>query len=348
MVFDSCATSFMTPFKDHFSSLELTDDGEFYTTANGQTQVKGTGTVQIKSFNGREWLDLVLRDVLYIPTLPSALFSEPAADLTTIINRQTGFLELKNNNTVLFTGVCNSKSSEPFKMNLKVVRPNSKSMIILPIKIIHQNLGHCPVDIINKTIDNDLVSGVKISSKENFDSSKCSDCLEFKMRKSSNKRQLIKTKVPGEIIHVDTYSSKIKTYKNLNCAFVFADEATRLINIQFVKNKSQTLTAFNRFLAFQRKILGVYPVEFHSDNGREFIKTDLIDLLDKLQISQSFSTPYVKQENGLVESTIRHLINTTNTIQKDFPKNFWNELFLTSAYLINLRYKKFITLFPLL
>ena len=66
----------------------------------------------------------------------------------------------------------------------------------------------------------------------------CEICLESKMRKGSNKGELIVTNEPGQIIHVDSYTPKIKTMNNLNTAFVFGDEGSRLLHVKiFIKNR---------------------------------------------------------------------------------------------------------------
>lgn len=71
-------------------------------------------------------------------------------------------------------------------------------------------------------------------------------------------------------------------------------------------------------------------------------------MLQSHLISQSFSTPYVKQQNGLAESTIRHLTNTTRSLllSSDLPRTLWGEAMQTAAHLINIRFKKSIETSP--
>lgn len=194
-----------------------------------------------------------------------------------------------------------------------------------------------------KTLDNELVSNVAVrSSDPNID--KCEVCSESKTERKSNTPHLIKTNVPGHTIHCDSYTSGINTITGLNTAYIFIDEGSRLLNVQLVKNKSkeETEKAFNRFLAFQKEALGNLPIRFHSGRGKEFDNSVVSRLLESLQIRHSFSCADLKQENGLVERMIKHLIYTVNSIlnSSGLPISLWNELFQASAHLVNIRYYK--------
>jgi hypothetical protein len=75
--FDSGAHSMMTPFKEQFYDLKLIDNGQIYYTGNGPVSSQGIGTLRIRSFDGDNYIDMGIKDVQYIPSLPCALFSEP-------------------------------------------------------------------------------------------------------------------------------------------------------------------------------------------------------------------------------------------------------------------------------
>ena len=345
-IFDSGASNMMSPFKTDFINLKEVENGPSVCTANGPTKVEAIGDIRVTSFNSDKHLNMILRDVWYVPTLPARLFSEPVcrqAGLDTITSHRTGTVKVYNaSNQIIFTGSCKPGVSEPFTMNLEVTKSQSEnySCIAIPETVMHFRMGHCPPFIIHKTIDNDLVSEVKVC--KDSESCVCEFCIQSKMRKRSNKGSLIKTNIPGHTVHVDSYTPNLKSYKQLKTAFVFADEATGLINVQLTKGKEDYLKAFNQYLTFQRESLGTCPVKFHSDNGKELDNSKLKDLLNSRNIGHSFSTPYVKEENGLVESSIRHLVNTATSIllSSKLPKFLWNRLMVAAAQLINYRYRE--------
>lgn len=344
--FDSDCAYHMSPNLDHFETIDY-DKEESFMTGNGITRSKGIGSIKINSFTGKTWIQLYLHNVRYVPSLPNNLFSEPEAQPQIASDPKTGKLELIYNNQVLFTGHRDPKKKNvPYVMNIRVIK-NLKPCNLVKINadLLHKRMAHCPMATIKKTIGNELVSNVSITGCED---NECEDCLEFKMKKKPNSSNLIKTKDVGSVIHCDSFSPKINTLNGLNTAMVFVDEASRYINVQLVRNKSESITAFNRYLAFQKEILKFYPNRMHSDNGTEYVNNKVDKLLDSLQIGHSFSVPYVKQENGLAEATIKHLSFTANAIMNsaNLPRALWNEIFQAAAYLINIRYKNVIDSSP--
>lgn len=343
--FDTDCAFHMTNDLEHFDGIEL-KDGDCFITGNGLTQSKGVGRIKIKSFNGINWIDLYLNDVHYVPTIPNPLFSEPACKPVMQSDPDLGELKLLFNGHVLFTGNRNPAiNNVPYVMNIKVIANSKCNLIKVNSQLLHKRMGHCPLPIIKKTIESNLVKEVAITEAP---SDTCEDCLEFKMVRKPNNHQLIKTNEVGSVIHCDSYSPRIKTINGLNTAIVFVDEATRYINVQLIKDKSKASSAFNKYLAFQKEKIKKLPNRFHSDCGKELKNAKVTELLDQLQIRQSFSVPYVKQENGLAESTIKHLLFTTNSILNaaKLPKSLWNEVFQAAAYLINIRFKNSINSSP--
>ena len=102
------------------------------------------------------------------------------------------------------------------------------------------------------------------------------------------------------------------------------------------------LSAFKSYLAFQKEALSTLPDRFQSDNGVEMTNSGLQSALRDIFTNQSYSTPYVKAQNGLVEAKIKNLVNTTTSIllTSKLPVYLWNILLETAAYLINLRYRE--------
>ena len=140
---------------------------------------------------------------------------------------------------------------------------------------------------------------------------------------------------------MDIYTPNVPTLGALSTAFIFVDEASRNINVQLVHNKKCSVFPLDKFLAFQREVLGTRPHRFHSDNGTEFTKNEFKARLASLEINQSFSDPEVKQQNGLVKRTVQHLINTVNAILRSsgLPISLWNEVMQSDSHLINIRFK---------
>lgn len=348
-LFDSGCADMMTPNEDDFQEIAMRD-GETYITANGPCQSKGVGTLLIESFNGQQWIKMKLRDVQFMPTLEQPLFSEPAAKLKIISDPEKGELQLLYQNQVLFTGSRDPRANKAsFVMNMRVIKKPKNLGVMVSERCLHYRIAHCPIEVLEKTIEKELVTGVSMKKCEEG-CGKCEACLAGKIRRRSNTGDLITTGQPGLVVHVDSYTPKIQALDGRNTAIVFVDEGARLIRIELIKDKSHqnVKLAFDRFLAFQRKVLRTRPLKFHSDNGTEFRNAGMEEYLSSMQITASFSCAYVKQENGLAERTIGYLSTATAStmIAANLPRCLWNEVFEACSHLINIRYKKCIDSSP--
>ena len=351
-LFDSACSNVMSPFADDFRDLKHTPNGRSVKTANGPTQVLATGDIQITSFNGEQHIPMSFKEAYYVPSLPARLFSEPLArkaGLSVSTVPATGELQLRNRkNQVIFTGSATPYSDEIFRMNICVVKSDAVSCVTFSEAHLHGAWGHCPPRVIHDTIDNDLVSEISVNQCDH--SCKCEVCIQATTQCKPHKGNLIKCKIPGKIVHCDSYTPNLKSYAQLGTAFIFVDEATGYKSVQLARDKTfpRVKAAFAAYLTYQKRILGTHPIEFHADNGTEFTSDALKLFLNERNSSISHSTPYHKQQNGVAEAAVKQLINTTTAIllSSNLPIFLWNRLFITAARLLNIRYKRSIETSP--
>ena len=351
-LFDSAASNVMSPFEDDFRDLQRTADGRTVTTANGPTQVQGTGDIHITSFNGEQHLKMSFRKAYYVPSLPARLFSEPLArkaGLSVCTDPAAGLLRLNNSKgQTIFTGSAAPFTDEIFKMNINVVKPLVGALVSFTEAHLHGSWGHCPPKVIHQTIENDLVCDIRVTDCDHDCS--CEVCIQAVTQCKPHRGELIKSKIPGQVIHCDSYTPNLKSYGQLGTAFVFVDEATGYKCVMLAKDKTfpRVKAAFAAYLTFQKRVLGSKPIEFHADSGTEFTSQSLKLFLNERNISVSHSTPYHKQQNGVAEAAMKQLINTTTALllSSNLPVFLWNRLFVTAAKLINIRYKRSIETSP--
>ena len=153
----------MTPHKHHFHELQL-QAGEQFATGSGLTQSHGIGSVKVSSFDGKQWNELFLNSVHYVPSLPCPLFSEPACKPEIRSNPNLGQLNLLFDSRSLFTDYRDpSALNVPYIMNLKVIpKPKTCGVMKLSEEVAHFRFGHCPPLIVNKTVELNLVNGISV------------------------------------------------------------------------------------------------------------------------------------------------------------------------------------------
>ena len=118
-------------------------------------------------------------------------------------------------------------------------------------------------------------------------------------------------------------------------ALSFGDDDTGIIMVYFLKQKSDTLEASEKFLADIAPFGRVKRIR--SNNGTEFTSHSFKTLLRKNSIRHETSAPYSPHQNGTVERAWRSLFNMARClfIEAKLPKTLWTHTVLTSAYIRN-------------
>jgi transposase InsO family protein len=77
-----------------------------------------------------------------------------------------------------------------------------------------------------------------------------------------------------------------------------------------------------------------------SDNGTEFKNSQIEGFLEEEGIKHEFSSPYTPQQNGVVESKNRTLLDMARTMLDEYKTSdrFWAEAVNTACYAINRLY----------
>jgi hypothetical protein len=80
--------------------------------------------------------------------------------------------------------------------------------------------------------------------------------------------------------------------------------------------------------------------KIRSDNGTEFMNSQIEGFLEEEGIKHEFSSPYTPQQNGVVERKNRTLLDMARTMLDEYktPDRFWAEAINTACYSINWLY----------
>jgi transposase InsO family protein len=85
---------------------------------------------------------------------------------------------------------------------------------------------------------------------------------------------------------------------------------------------------------------GLRIKKIRSDNGMEFKNSRIEGFLEEEGIKHEFSSPYMPQQNGVVERKNRTLLDMARTTLDEYktPDRFWVETINTACYSINRLY----------
>jgi hypothetical protein len=107
-----------------------------------------------------------------------------------------------------------------------------------------------------------------------------------------------------------------------------------------LQEKSQTQETLKGFLRRAQNEFGLRIKKIRSDNGAEFKNSQIEGFLEDEGIKHEFSSPYMPQQNGVVERKNRTLLDMAMTMLDEYKTSdrFWAEAVNTACYAINRLY----------
>ena len=300
--------------------IELADGSR----TNGVAHGRGTAKVLLYDVNGSPQ-DVFLSNALYVPSYKHDLFSVQAATENGVsVNFSPNYAELKAPNGTVFP--INSEGKLYFLDNVKSCDSVSYSLYDW-----HSIMGHCNYKDLLK-LEN-VVEGMKISSKDKLD---CEICAVGKMSQYRNREPDKRATSRLALVYCDLAGPIDPVAREgFKYAISFVDDYTGTIIVYFLKNKSDTVAATERFLADVSPYGNVKCIR--TDNGTEFTAKCFKDLLVKNAIKHEFTAPYSPHQNGTVERSWRTIYDMARCIllHANLPKTLWTYAVKTSAYIRN-------------
>ena len=337
----SCFIDTDPTFKSSDHYIELADG----TTVNGVAKEKGTIVTKFRTSED-EFVEVKLKDVLYIPNFPQCIFSVKSA---TSHGCKVIFSEDKDE-LIAPNGTIFPIFQEKRLYYLCKSAVNSKRTESL--QTWHRILGHCNTTDILKM--ESVVQGMKIDDNQSkFD---CETCVMAKQPNTRNRDPDIRATEPFELIHTDLAGPVDPIAKDgFRYAIVFTDDYSGNMFTYFLKEKSDATRATEKFLADVAPYGKVKTLSFHedifpsgetkrlrSDNGGEFISQEFSDLLIKNKIKHEKSSPYSPHQNGTAERSWRTLFEMTRSLllEAGLPKNLWTYAVMTATHIRNRCYSQ--------
>lgn len=293
----------------------------------------GTGDVNIQVFDGINWIDKYLADVRYVPTLKYNLFSNGSA-----VNKGFRIIEDKSECKILkedkvvaigerFGGLCKLKARITTQKKCLTTLKKSQS-----IQSWHERLAHIGFDRLK-----DLLKKEEIQPKESK-IKQCVACLKGKAHRQSFKTSKSQANEIGEFIHSDLCGPmEANSVGNSKYFLLFKDDFSNYRKIYFLKNKSETSNCLKNFIKCLKNETGKDVKILRTDNGLEYINTEVKAITDKLGIKHKKTVSYTPQQNGRAERENRTLVEAARTmlLAKNLPKKLWAEAVNTAAYTLN-------------
>lgn len=345
LLVDCGATTHIINDETKFSKFDPSFQPEkhFIELANGEKSNKialkrGEVNLMIKDTNGR-CVKACLKNALYVPTFPQNIFSVQAEtergasvhfkpDNAELVYKDGTKFNIEKHGKLYFLHTCDSDNGQM----------NDSINYASDLKGWHEILGHCNYDDVMNV--ERVVDGMKIVGKTQKPVA-CDVCLQGKMTNDRSKKPRVKSNVPLELVHTDLAGPITPaSSEGFKYAMSFTDDYSGACFVYFLKNKSDTVVATEKFLADSAPFGKVKCIR--SDNGTEFTSEAFRSLMRKNQIRHDTSAPYSPHQNGTAERYWRTLFEMGRCLllEAKLPKELWPYAVMTAAYIRNRCYSE--------
>ncbi len=311
--------------------IELADGSK----VNNVAKKRGDAEVTLIDEKGQP-IKTVMKQALYIPSYPHDIYSVKAATL----DGAEVILKQGNSRMIMDGHVFPIKECNRLyfleTVNLETNMTNDQVNLSLDIYQWHKVLGHCNFEDIFKLPQ--VVQGMKIKGQEHVDQTRlqCNTCIEGKFVNSRNRSPDSKANRPLELVHTDlTGPMNVNARENFRYAITFTDDYSGAIFVYFLRSKSDTIKATEKFLADCAPYGNVKRIR--SDNGGEYTGKEFQTLLRNKGIRHETSSPHSPHQNGTAERQWRTLFDMGRCllIESGLPKNMWTYAIRMAAYIRN-------------
>jgi histone deacetylase 1/2 len=143
------------------------------------------------------------------------------------------------------------------------------------------------------------------------------------------------SKYPLELVFSNVWGHVPESVGRKKYYVSFIDDFSKFTWIYLLKFKSEVFQKFHEFQALVERLFDRKILAMQTDWGGEYHK--LNSFFNKAGIAHHVSCPHAHQRNGSAERKHRHIVEVGLSLlaHASMPLKFWDEAFLSAAYLIN-------------
>jgi hypothetical protein len=170
------------------------------------------------------------------------------------------------------------------------------------INELHRALGHVSQTAVLDAVKKGLIEGVDLdtTSKPVF----CEACTQAKAtRQPFPNESKNRARTYGELVHTDLWGpAQTASIMGRLYYISFTDDYSRETKVEFLKRKSEALTAFKQYEAYvSRQHPGAHLRKIRSDRGGEYLSAEFDQHLKNQGIQRQLTVHDSPQQNGVAE-----------------------------------------------
>jgi len=280
---------------------------------NAQTHTEGRGDLKVKSTVNRQTYNILLKNVLYIPTNQHKLLSLGRWDKAggSYLSSQGKLTMNARHGVTVVTGT--QIDNHLYRLDNFIVQPPAMSPIpsishhsftsseLTPTwDVWHQQYGNLSLTGLKTLLNEKLVTGLSIDVQSpKFD---CAACVQAKQHVAPFPKVAVNLQTkPGKLTHMDLWGKyPVQSIHGNQYFHTFLDDSTRCPTVSFLKHKDDAISAIQAYVAYL-KAHSLHPNALRCDQGAEFVNDSLKDWLRGQGIELQMTAPYSPSQNGTAE-----------------------------------------------
>jgi Reverse transcriptase (RNA-dependent DNA polymerase)/gag-polypeptide of LTR copia-type/Pol polyprotein, beta-barrel domain/GAG-pre-integrase domain/Integrase core domain/Domain of unknown function (DUF4219)/Zinc knuckle len=336
---DSGATHHLCNGREHYVNyLELPVPKKIWTANKQYMEAMGVGTISLNVNGVAGDMNIVLKDVLYVPECEGNLLS-PAMLLdvgykmgwdspqSLMISKGRSAAEARRIGNHFVLDIVLEASAKV------ATQANDKLMTW------HRRFGHLNVQGLRQLVQKGMVHGLPLETIKDWKLGICEGCLYGKQhRESFQKGMSGRASELLEIVHSDVVGPmEVVSHGGFKYFVTFTDDKSRILFTMPMATKDRVFSIFKIYLKHMERKTEKKLKILRSDNGGEYMSGEFLAYLDDLGIDHQWTARYTPEQNGVAERVNRTIVEGIRTMLRDsgLDKRWWGEALLHMMYLKN-------------